>query len=405
MAQPKTANQTLVREMNASIVMDCVRLYAPLSRADLAARTGLMRSTISLIMDELIGRSFVREIHRQESKIGRPGTLLEVNPNAGFAVGLEIGVDFLSVIVTNFVGEILWRQTRAAPESQHQIAKLEQVEQVIAEALEAGKRLGLRPLGIGVGVPGLVDAEQGKLVFAPNLHWMDVPLRLIWMRRFGLPVFVENEANCACLGEYFYGNARNIGNFIFLKTGVGLGGGVMIGGKLFRGANGFGGEVGHMALYKGGELCACGRQGCWETYVRPSHLYRDVILRLKDGNKSMIADLVGGDLDRITMDEIIEAAKQGDKVVLSVLEDYARHLAVGICNLINIFNPELVILGGTLSGAGQWLVPVINASMQQNVLPPLRNITRIEVSARGEDACLLGAIALVLDDILREPLG
>ncbi|MBN1370337.1 MAG: ROK family protein, partial [Anaerolineaceae bacterium] len=157
MAQPKTANQTLVREMNASIVMDSIRLYAPLSRADLAARTGLMRSTISLIVDELIGHSFVREIDRQDSKIGRPGTLLEVNPNAGFAVGLEIGVDFLAAIVTNFVGEILWRQTQPTPEDQHQIAKLEQVEQVIAGALEAGKKLGLRPLGIGVGVPGLVD--------------------------------------------------------------------------------------------------------------------------------------------------------------------------------------------------------------------------------------------------------
>ncbi len=405
MAQPKTANQTLVREMNASIVMDCIRLYAPLSRADLAARTGLMRSTISLIVDELIGRSFVREIHRQDSKIGRPGTLLEVNPNAGFAVGLEIGVDFLAVIVTNFVGEILWRKTRAASEDESQITRLEQVEQIIAEALEAGKKLSLRPLGIGVGVPGLVDAELGKLVFAPNLRWTDVPLRLIWMRRFGLPVFVENEANCACLGEYFYGNARNISNFVFLKTGVGLGGGVMIDGKLFRGANGFGGEIGHMALYQDGELCACGRRGCWETYVRPSKLFQIITDKLEAGQKSRIDALLKGDLTNLSMNEVIAAAREEDALVLSALEEYASHLTVGINNLINIFNPELVILGGTLSGAGPWLVPVISASIQQNVMPPLRHITRIETSARGEDACLLGAIALVLDDILREPLG
>lgn len=405
MNRQKTADQSYVRELNTSIVMDCIRLRAPISRADLAARTGLNRSTISLIIDELIDRGFVRETTRQDSKIGRPGILLQFDPNGGFAVGVEIGVDFLSVILTNFIGEVLWRNHQTIDQKDGQIAILERAENYIEEALKFGKELGLRPLGIGVGIPGLVDARLGKLVFAPNLRWTDVPIRLIWMRRFNLPVFVENEANCAALGEYFYGVAHDVKDFVFLKTGVGLGGGIMIGGSLFRGASGFAGEIGHMTLYADGEQCGCGRKGCWETYVRPSSLLNEVSRRLKNGEKSVITDMANQDPDDVTMEMVVQAAQQNDPVALSGIENLGGHLAVGISNLINVFNPELVVLGGALSLTSRWLIPVINASLESNILPPLRRTIRIESSSETDDACLLGAIALVLDDILREPLN
>ena len=399
-----TADQSLIRELNTSIVMDNIRLYAPLSRAELAQRTGLNRSTISLIIDELISRGFVHETARQNPTIGRPGISLQLNPDGGFVVGLEIGVDFLTVIVTNFIGEILWRSNLEITPEEEQIAILERCELAIEDALTYGQGLNLRPLGIGVGIPGLVDARQGKLIFAPNLHWNDVPLRLIFMRRFDLPVFVENEANCALLGEYFFGMARNIKDFIYLKTGVGLGGGIMIGGKLFRGSTGFAGEIGHMTLYGGGDLCGCGRKGCWETYVRPSRLLQEVAAHLRSGETSLLSNLAHGEIEKITMDMVVKAAQEHDAVALNALTVLGGHLAVGICNLINVFNPELVVLGGSLSLTGPWLLPVINEALQTDILPPLRSSIRIEASAQGEDACLLGAISLVLSDILNAPL-
>lgn len=404
MNRPKTADQSLMREMNTSIVMDTIRLCAPLSRAELAARTGLTRSTVSIIVDDLIDRGFVQETTREDTKIGRPGMLLQFNPEGGCAVGVEIGVDFISVILTNFIGQVLWRRRQSTGE-QEQISALQGVEDVINEALEYGRQLGLRPLGIGVGAPGLVDARQGKLVFAPNLHWVDVPLRLIWMRRFNLPVFVENEANCGCLGEYFYGAAHNAKNFIYLKTGIGLGGGVMIDGKLFRGASGFAGEIGHITIYKSDTLCACGRKGCWETFVRPSSLLTEVATRLQNGENSLLNELVGGDLSQLSVEHIAEAARREDALALSALQTLGEHFGIGISNLVNIFNPELVVLGGSLNPVNPWLIPVITSILQVNALPPLRDITRIEPSTQGEDACLLGAVALVLDDILHEPLN
>ncbi len=401
----KISDQAFVREFNTSVVMDHIRLYAPISRAELAVRTGLNRSTITLIINELIDRGYVHETNRQDASIGRPGMLLQFNPNGGFAIGVEIGVDFLSVILTNFVADVLWRRHEKIAPGTDRIAMMEMTENIISQAFAYGKEINLRPLGIGVGIPGLVDASQGKLVFAPNLRWTDIPIRLIWMSRFNVPVFVENEANCAALGEYFYGVAYDTGNFLYLKTGAGLGCGIVIGGRLFKGTNGFAGEAGHTTLYKGGNVCGCGRRGCWETYVSPSAIIRSTVSRLEQGSTSIISDLVKGDLTRVSLDTLVEAAEMKDPVACGIFEETGIHLGIGIANLTNIFDPGLIVLGGALSLCGKWLAPVIYQVLQENVLQPLRDKVRVEVSTRGEDACAIGAAALVLDDLLREPMS
>lgn len=394
-----------MREFNTSVVMDYIRLYAPISRAELAVRTGLNRSTITLIINELIDRGFVQETSLQDSKIGRPGMLLKFDPNGGFAIGVEIGVDFLVVIVTNFIADILWNRRVPINPGMDRFATMELVEGIISQAFEYGKGCGLRPLGIGVGIPGLVDASQGKLVFAPNLKWSDIPIRLIWMSRFKIPVFVENEANCAAMGEYFYGVAHDAKSFIYLKTGVGLGSGIMIDGRLYRGTNGFAGEVGHTTLYEDGPLCGCGRHGCWEKYVSPAALAGYAASKIEQGASSVLIDMVGGDLSKITLSTIIDAAEQDDPVAIAAIEQAGVHLGIGIVNLSNIFDPGLVVVGGALSLCGKWLVPKIQSIINAEILPPLRDKIRVEISSHGEDACAIGAVALVLDDLLREPMS
>ncbi|MEW5873239.1 MAG: ROK family transcriptional regulator [Chloroflexota bacterium] len=404
MSRPTTADQATVRKLNTSIVMECIRLQAPLSRAELAARTGLNRSTVSSIIDELIDRGFVHETTRQDPKIGRPGMLLQLNPEGGFAIGVEVGVDYISVILTNFVAEVLWRRRVNILPGEQQIAILEQAEEMISQAIAYGRQAGLRPLGIGVGMPGLVDAQQGKLVLAPNLKWVDMPVRLIWTRRFNLPVFVENEANCAALGELLYGVARDVQSFIYLSTGIGLGGGIIIDGRLFRGSSGYAGEVGHTTLYQGGEVCGCGRVGCWETYVSPAAMLRRTHQLLQSGMPSCLVELAGGDPQNITIETLVDAAHKNDPLALQIIHEVASHMAVGICNLINTFNPQLIVLGGYLRLTSEWLIPVIQESFQKNVLAPLRDSIQVQASAQEFDACTIGAIALVLDDIVREPL-
>ena len=404
MASPTTADQGLIRKLNTAVILDALRRYAPLSRAELAGRIGLNRSTVSSIINYLIEGGFVLETDLQNSKIGRPGMLLILNPKGGFAVGVEIGVDFISVILSDFVANVLWHEHLLSDPGESQIAILDRAIDLTQEAIGRGTESGMRPLGIGIGVPGLVDNSQGKLVFAPNLKWYNVPLRLMWSQRFDLPVFVENEANAAALGEYYFGAAQGVENLVYLSSGVGLGGGIIIEGKLFRGNSGYASEVGHMTIDPNGELCGCGKRGCWETMVGPRAVLRRVRRELEEGLPSVMPEMVSDKLENITFEIVVTAAENGDQAALDALQIVGDALGIGVANLVNIFNPELIVLGGELSLASAFLLPAVQEGMCLNALPPACENVRLVASAHGAEACLMGAVALVLEDILREPV-
>jgi glucokinase-like ROK family protein len=398
------ADHALLRKLNKSIILDQLHRAAPFSRAELATRTGLNRSTVSIIINELIEDGFVLETDLQSSRVGRPGRDLVLNPGGGGAIGVEIGVDFISLLLTDFIAEPIWwkRVVIDPPEEQDQLIEL--ATEMTQQALERANQAKLRPLGIGLGVPGLVEVNQGILTLAPNLHWNNVPLRAIWTKRFNLPVFVENEANAAALGEYYYGVARGVQNFIYLSGGIGLGGGVVIHGQLFRGANGYAAEIGHISMDPLGENCGCGKRGCWETQVSPRALLRRIQHRLAGGEKSLLEDMAAGDLGTLTFECVVGAARQNDTLACTALEEIGHYLGVGIANLVNIFNPELVVLGGALNLASPFIVPAIEKTVKAYALKPSSQTLRIAASALGTDACIVGTIALVVDDILREPI-
>src|ERR1700690_427333 len=272
-----TGDQEKVRKINKSIVMNTLRLHAPISRARVANLTGLNRGTVSNIVNVLIEDGLVSENEQEESKVGRPGISLRLRPDGGAVVGLEIGVDFITIVLTNFVAETIWETRIEISPSLSQTGIIGQAEQLVEYALSIAREQDLRPLGIGIGLPGLINLDRGELIIAPNLNWKNLPLRVMWNQRFGLTVYIENEANLAALGEYYFGVASGVDNFIYLSSGIGLGGGIMINGSLFRGGYGYAGEIGHIQRDPQGETCGCGRIGCWETQVGP----RAVLRRMK----------------------------------------------------------------------------------------------------------------------------
>ena len=405
MAISSTADQSLIRKLNTAILLDALRRFSPLSRAELAARTGLNRSTVSIIVNSLIQEGFIQETDLQNSKVGRPGMLLELNPKGGFAIGIELGVDCISVILSDFIAQVQFREKVCSDPSEDQITIIDRAAYLTQLALDFGLSQGLRPLGIGMGVPGLVDLHQGKLIFAPNLHWNNVPLRLIWSQRFNLPIFVENEANAAALGEYYFGAAQGVGDFIYLSAGIGLGAGIVLDGKLFRGSNGYASEVGHITVDPNGELCGCGKRGCWETQVGPRAVLTRVRQILEAGAPSVLCELLEGDLERLSFESVVQAASQDDPVALSALQEVGERLGIGVANLVNMFNPEMIVLGGGLNRASAIVLPIVEGLIRTNALAPARENVRVVASAHGIDACLMGAIALVLDDVLREPIS
>jgi len=397
-----TGNQEKVRKINRSLVLNTLRLHAPVSRAQVANFTGLTRGTVSNIVNVLIEDGLVFEDKLEDSKIGRPSILLGLRPDGGAVVGVEIGVDFISVLLTNFVAETLWETRVETSPLQSQTEIINQAEQYIDQALSIAEEQELRPLGIGVGLPGLVNTRQGNLIIAPNLHWTNLPLRLIWNQRFHLPVYIENEANLAALGEYYFGVARNVDNFICLTSGIGLGGGIMIDGRLFRGGHGYGGEIGHIQRDPQGEQCGCGRIGCWETQVGPRAVLQRVKKEFQVHHDQSLLDACSGDLNNLTFEIVVQFASSGDVICRKAIEEVAVNLGVGIADLVNIFNPNLIIIGGAFISAKDIMQSIIEKTIFSNALQPSTDNLQIKFSERSTEACVLGAVAVVLDDILRE---
>jgi glucokinase-like ROK family protein len=400
----RTGDQSLVREINLSVIMNHLRMNAPISRAALAEATGLNKTTVSSLVNELIERQFVQEVGLTSQNTGRPAVLLMLDPAVGFIVSCEIGVDFILVICTDFSPKIIWRHEEHIDPTIGQRAILDRALAILHQAIEVGCPVCGTLLGVAVGVHGLVDQATGTLLFAPNLGWKDLPVRAILQESFNAPLFVDNEANIAALGEHYFGAAQGYDEVVYISaTGVGLGGGIVHGGRVFSGVTGVGAEFGHMTMDPDGEICKCGNQGCWETQVSQQALFRHVWRRVDQGEVSRLSDMTGGRRASLTVPLIVDAARAGDTVALDALKIIGRHLGIGIASLVNVLNPELVVFGGLLSLAGEFLMPVIETELEQRALKWNREAMKLVLARHGSDACVMGGVAVVYQAILAQP--
>lgn len=402
MSRPfRTGNQTLVRELNRSIILNQLRSRS-LSRADLAVASGLNKTTVSSLVDELMASGFVKEMGPNASAGGRPAVLLELNPGAGCIIGLEIGVGYLNVVLTDFCAVALWKRQVmfCGDDSQHQA--MNRVTALLRQAVRHSEQLNTRLLGIGVAIPGLVDVDSGALIYAPNLGWRDVPLGQILSTRFSVPVYVDNDANAAALAEHYMGAARDVNNYLYVVANVGIGVGLVLGGQIFHGATGYAGEAGHVTLDPKGPLCHCGNHGCWERFASQSALLERLHRAGQSDQPSLSVNLAEGP-NYSTLQSILEAARHGDAVARAALEETGEYLGIGIANLVNTFNPDLVVLGGLLCQAEEFLTPAIRQTVARRAMSGPREVAQFAISAFKSDACVMGGVAMVIHDILRRP--
>lgn len=399
----QTGDQALVRQINLSLLMHTLWAESPISRARLSQKTNLNKTTVSDLVKELNEHGFVREIGTQSSGAGRPGTLLTLNPSAGYIVSCEIAVDYLEVLVTDFAPNVIWQVKEPIASGASQSEVLARMSSLLREAVEKGKPAANKLLGIAVGVPGMVDQTTGTLLFAPNLKWRNLPLLpLLEQESFGAPIFVDNEANMAALGEHFFGAGQEYGEILYLSGNIGLGGGFISNGRLRRGANGVAAEFGHMTMNPNGELCNCGNYGCWETMVSQVGLFNKISSAIRNGEPSVLTEKVNGQWERLSVELVVEAAQAGDRIAIRALEEIGHSLGIGIASLLNALNPEVVILGGILSIASDFLFPVVNEEIQKRALPWNRETVKIIRAAHGSDAAVKGGIATVYQSVLSQ---
>jgi glucokinase-like ROK family protein len=321
-------------------------------------------------------------------------------------VGLALGVDFVSAVLTDFGGQVRWRLRQGADPAEGQEAIISRTLRLVDQALEANRELcEKRLLGLGLAVPGMVNVQDGVMIFSPNLQWRDVPLRQILHEHTGLPVFVDNDANAAAVSEHLFGVARQAQDFVFIFAGVGVGGGLFLKGEIYRGATGFAGEIGHTNYLSESyhSPCRCGNRGCWETFANQYSIVQRVRSRLAVGRNSLVPGLMAEQDSPLTLPIILQAADAGDAQALEALSETGSALGRGVANLVNIFNPEMVVVGGLLGAAGRHLLPAVEQAVAKTALPELQSQVQILLSAFGPDASVMGAVALVIEAILSNP--
>jgi len=249
-------------------------------------------------------------------------------------------------------------------------------------------------IGIGVGAPGPIDREKGIVVIAPNLGWHNYPLRDRIQARLGVPVTVDNDANCATVGEWWLGAARGGTNVVGMTIGTGIGGGLIINGELYHGSSDVAGEIGHTTIDMNGRHCKCGNYGCLEAYASgPAIATRAREALVREDAASLLPSLVDGQLDRITASTVYEAAKKGDALSNEIVRDTARYLGAGIATLLNVINPDVVVLAGGVTAAGDALFVPLRAEVRRRAFQPAVEACRIVAGTLPGTAGIVGAVA------------
>lgn len=305
-------------------------------------------------------------------------------------IGVDLGGTNVRSAVVDEAGRITHHNKLSVAGSRSADAVIDRIIACVSQTMDGCGRE--RVVGVGVGTPGLIIAETGIVVYAPNVPgWTDLPLKAILENRLNLPVAIENDANAAAIGEHWVGAGKGVRHMICMTLGTGVGGSIILNNQIWRGANGAGGEVGHTTVIENGVLCGCGAPGCLEAYASAPAIARQAREALLDGQDSMLTQLCGSDPRALTSAMVAEAAQAGDPVAFAVMHRSATLLGVAIASLTNLLNPELFVIGGGVINAGNLIFDPIWEEVHRRAYKWSASILRIVPAALGDDAGIIGA--------------
>jgi predicted NBD/HSP70 family sugar kinase len=389
MASPES-----VRRHNLSLLLRHLHQSGALSRSEIGGTLGMTRSTIGELVADLRARGLVEEGDPARlGAPGRPSLVARPNPEGAAAITAEIAVNSLSAAVVGLGGRILHRAR--VTHQPRRLAVDQTIEDIgkLIQTAQASIPPGCWVSGLGIAVAGVVRRADGFVHFAPNLGWRDVPLGRLVADRIGtsLPVTIANEADLGALAEHTWGAGVGVHHLVYVSSEVGVGGGLVIDGRPLVGAAGCAGEVGHFQVNPLGERCRCGAIGCWETEIGGPAILRRIGVVEKNYKPEAVTRL-------------LREAAWGDPVALAAIEDVGHWLATGLVGLVNVFNPERVVLGGWLATMWPMVEETVDAELRERVMAPSQELDElIRPTQLGADGPLLGAAELALTRVLDEP--
>jgi glucokinase len=321
--------------------------------------------------------------------------MAEASKSENLVIGVDLGG---TKILAGVFDRGLKCISQAKMTTKHQRGAEEVVERVarcVRDAVDEGDLDIKQVKGIGIGAPGAVDPESGKVIFAPNLQWRDVPLKKMLEKDLGIPVFVENDCNICTLGVHEAELGGKPKNMVGIFLGTGIGGGLIINGKLYSGFNKTAGEIGHMILEVGGPKCGCGNKGCFEALASRSAIFRRIQTAIKEGQKTVLTEMLGDNLDEMKSGDLRKAIKRGDKFVEKVVEEAAEYTGIAVANLINILNPDTIVLGGgVIEQMEDQMMAIIVETAHDYALDGTADGIEIIASKLGDNAGITGGAVL-----------
>jgi len=393
MANP-TGNRDLIRAINRSHVLNAIKSYGPIGRAEIARRTGLSPATVTSISAKLISQDLVLEKSAGDSSGGRPPILLVINPKGGYVVGIKLTETHAICALTDLEAMILAKSSM--PLSGHDpVNVVDDLARMVLTFIREHKITKKQLLGVGVGLAGIIDAENGILRQSPIYGWNNVPLEQMLQSKLHIPVYIENDVNTLTLTERWFGPGQGVDNFLTVTVGRGVGLGIVANGQFYRGQFGGAGEFGHITINPDGPVCACGKRGCLEAYIGDPGLIRSAQEAAIRGELSAPVQDV---------DELLSLAQMGDACAVRIFHEAGRILGIGIATLINLFNPKKIIISGEGTREGDFLFTPMKQSIQQNTMPGLFDPDIVEIVPWGDDAWARGAAGLVLREVFESPI-
>lgn len=389
----KGARASGLRRRNLGIILERLHLHGPASRSELGAETGLNRSTIAALVQELVANGLAVE-HGVSASAGpgRPSPIVRVRPNGAVVVAVEIGVDSIAVATVGLGGAVFDQVRAELPRARPSPGEVVQRAAGLAASLLVPEYRMLA--GVGVALPGMTRRSDGFVHFAPNLGWKEVGVGAMVADALGQPadrVSVANEADLGALGEHRRGAGAGVSNLVFVSGEVGVGAGLIMGGQPMLGAAGYAGEAGHMLVNPEGLACTCGARGCWETEVGESALLRSAGSSETTGPAAVQA--------------VVRRLAAGDPKAMAGAAEVGHWLGVGMGNLVNLLNPELVVVGGMFHQLFGYLREPMLAAMYDQGLDAASSMTTVVPSDLGATAQLVGAAELCLSEIVADPSG
>ena len=387
-------NRDLIRAINRSAVLNMIKAYGPISRKEIAHRSGLSAATVTGITADLMAEGLVFEKAQGDSHKGRPPILLALNPRGGYVVGLKLTESHVIGALTDLEATILAKRTvQLAGHGQNDA--VEALAEAVRALLADGRIRRSQLLGVGVGLAGTVDAERGVLRQSPHFGWRNVPLGEMLQRRVRVPVWIDNDVNTLTLAEKWFGEGHGIDDFLTVTVGRGVGMGIVVNGQVYRGMRGGAGEFGHTVIEPDGPPCDCGKRGCLEAFVADPALLRLAAQAVARGE-------IPPPIDRV--DDLLARAEAGNPAARAIFARAGEILGRGIANLVNLFNPQRIIISGEGVRAGDWLFRPMRSTIAREVMPGLADMTEIRIDTWGDDAWARGAASLVLRELFESPV-